>query len=314
MALGSQTLNIFPADVQSLASDLIESDEFQRLKRVSFLGAIERFDQENRRASLTAGSRYEHSLGVTALIIRLQDFFELSAGEFRVALVHALLHDIGHGPFSHSCERFFRSKFGIDHHVVLQILIENERSSISSILRRYIVWADYRRFIRRPDCFPTVNAMFHGPINVDTIEGMMRSSIFFGVDPQTTTDSIVDAVSRTRIALKPLDSFWKLKHRIYNEHILRWQSAKYDDLLCEALFSIEDEVKITDFRLDDCEFEARFHDAIEQQRRTGDAPIRRDASRRRSFNINRAETPKKLEKLHVRYNEIRGINAGQNRD
>jgi HD superfamily phosphohydrolase len=235
----SQNIRIseIPEEIRPLASDLIECQEFQRLKNISFLGAIERFG--NLRCSSSAGSRYDHSLGVAGLVLQLRNYFNLSPGEFRIAFVHALLHDIGHGPFSHSSEEFFRRKFGIDHHAVLQNLVENKKSPISLVLRHYSLWIDYRRFVRQPDSLPTVSAMFYGPINVDTVEGILRSAAFFGIDTQVKVETILESVGRTNISLKPLDIFWSLKSEVYNEHIFNLEGASSDDLLSQALFSIE---------------------------------------------------------------------------
>src|SRR3954470_5859243 len=89
-----------PAD--ALLFRLLNAAEFQRLRRIRQLGM----------ASLAYPgadhSRYSHSLGVmeTArkILNQLRQSFRLDeAGEI-VCLVAALLHDLGHGPFSHVFE------------------------------------------------------------------------------------------------------------------------------------------------------------------------------------------------------------------
>lgn len=298
-----------PDEIRPLADELIDSKEFQRLRNISFLGAIERFGKaENTRRYISAGSRYEHSLGVAALILHLRDHLNMSPGEFRIAFVHALLHDIGHGPFSHSSEDFFQHKYGIDHHTVLQKLIENAQSPISVILRHYSLWIDYRRFVKRPACVPIVSAIFYGPINVDTIEGILRAASFFGIDPELDMESIVDSVSKASIALKPLDRFWNLKSKVYNEYIFGSKQSKCDNLLSDVLLSVEDEVEVTDFFLDDGQFECRFGSAIQRQLNRTGVPGSK-IQRKRFFEIDRTASPKKLEKLNARYSEKRGINA-----
>ncbi|MFM7640932.1 MAG: HD domain-containing protein [Cyanobium sp.] len=90
---------------EALAIDLIDSAAFQRLRRIRQLGP----------AHLTfhgaESSRFTHSLGVLHLARRALQHLELShphLAEHRVVLyAAALLHDIGHAPFSHSGEEMF---------------------------------------------------------------------------------------------------------------------------------------------------------------------------------------------------------------
>src|SRR6476469_11124633 len=90
-----------PAD--ALLFKLINAAEFQRLRRIRQLGM----------ASLAYPgadhSRYSHSLGVmeTArkILEQLAQSFTIDEEGRMTCLVAALLHDLGHGPFSHVFER-----------------------------------------------------------------------------------------------------------------------------------------------------------------------------------------------------------------
>lgn len=94
---------------EALAIDLIDSAPFQRLRRIRQLGP----------AYLTfhgaESTRFTHSLGVLHLTRRALHHLERShpdLAEHRVVLyAAALLHDVGHAPFSHSGE----DMFGIRH-------------------------------------------------------------------------------------------------------------------------------------------------------------------------------------------------------
>ncbi|WP_204141871.1 HD domain-containing protein [Halomicronema sp. CCY15110] len=94
--------------VEQLLIDLIDTPEFQRLRRVRQLGT----------ASLTfhgaESSRFTHSLGVMELTRRA---FDLLANRYpqlwphrATVLCAALLHDLGHGPFSHTAEEIFKTQ------------------------------------------------------------------------------------------------------------------------------------------------------------------------------------------------------------
>lgn len=297
-----------PSEIQALVTELINSREFQRLKKVSFLGAIERFGR-NKRLAKSGGSRFEHSLGVAGLALALRDYFKLTPGEFRVAIVHALLHDVGHGPFSHSSERFFRTKFGIDHHQVLISFISDACAPLSTILRQYSLWNDYRRFLEQPSYIPAVDMMFHGPINVDTIEGILRAADFFGITPHVQIEAVLKSITRSTPTLKPLDSFWMLKDTVYNDYIFNKEGTACDELISQILFSIEDEVRPGDFYLDDEGFERRFGEAIGHQVCAIDTLTANTTAKRRIFEINHAATPKRVGKLGTRYSERRGADA-----
>src|SRR5699024_2522830 len=86
--------------------DLIDTIEFQRLRRIKQLGItyITFHGAEH--------SRFSHSLGVYEIVRRMIDdiFYqtmEWTPSDRLLCLCAALLHDIGHGPFSHSFEKVF---------------------------------------------------------------------------------------------------------------------------------------------------------------------------------------------------------------
>lgn len=104
---------------EKLYWDLINTKEFQRLRRIKQLGVT----------SMTfhgaEHTRFGHSLGVYEITRRMLDdnLYRrkvIDADERAVALCAALLHDVGHGPFSHMFEKIFDS----DHeHFTQQIIL-----------------------------------------------------------------------------------------------------------------------------------------------------------------------------------------------
>ena len=88
---------------ERLIIDLIDSKEFQRLRRIQQLGV----------ASFTfqgaEGSRFTHSVGAMYVAHRFLQCLSASqpeVNEYRaLILASALLHDLGHGPFSHVTEK-----------------------------------------------------------------------------------------------------------------------------------------------------------------------------------------------------------------
>src|SRR2546421_873107 len=114
--------------LEALLFRLLNAPQVQRLRRVRQLGL----------ASLAYPgadhSRYSHSLGVmeTArkMIDRLRFLFEIDPQAEAVCLVTALLHDLGHGPFSHVFERIT----GLGHESMTQQIIEDPSTELHKLL------------------------------------------------------------------------------------------------------------------------------------------------------------------------------------
>jgi HD superfamily phosphohydrolase len=91
-------------DGDMLAWRLIQTQEFQRLRRIKQLGVSEFVFPG------ATHSRFAHSIGVYHNARKLMRIIEREEGKAfdqdraRIATIAALLHDIGHGPFSHAFE------------------------------------------------------------------------------------------------------------------------------------------------------------------------------------------------------------------
>lgn len=98
--------------LESLALELIDTAAFQRLRNIKQLGIIFEVYPS------ATHTRFTHSLGTFYLareicnIIKEQGFEDKEQRD--VALIAALLHDIGHGPQSHIFEYISKKHFGIN--------------------------------------------------------------------------------------------------------------------------------------------------------------------------------------------------------
>ncbi len=300
-----------PVDIRDMASAIVESRSFQRLGKVSFLGAIDRMSTGPKNSNnSSSGSRLDHSLGVAEIMCSICDHMSLSAGELRIAVANALLHDVGHGPYSHSSEPFFSAVFGLNHHIALQTIIENEDSEVSRLLKRFGLWIDYRRFVRDPWSIPAVYRLYYGSINVDTIEGIIRAAEFFNIDTSLDRSALIGSLAREHVRVRQLDLFWDLKSCVYNEHIFAAHYATYDEAFTRTLNLLKPRIRGDHFFLNDEEFEAElgreFEDVLAGQRE--EAP---NVQRVRTFKIDKRAAPRQFNKLNDRYNEVKGRNEGR---
>jgi HD superfamily phosphohydrolase len=117
--------------VDRLLIDLIDSPEFQRLRRIRQLGlALYTYQGAEH-------SRFTHSLGVmhlmTRALERLRRDVDVSEEARCAGRAAALLHDIGHGPFSHVIEKVL----GLRHEQRTLDILLDARTRIHQVLTAY---------------------------------------------------------------------------------------------------------------------------------------------------------------------------------
>ena len=114
-----------------LIVELIDTAEFQRLRRVKQLG-LAMFTYQG-----AEHSRFTHSLGVMHLMTRalnlLSAHHTVSEEQRAVARAGALLHDVGHGPFSHVMEH----ASGFHHEDWTQRIIVDPNTEVNQALAAY---------------------------------------------------------------------------------------------------------------------------------------------------------------------------------
>lgn len=104
---------------------LIESPELQRLHSIHQLGlAYLVYPGANH-------TRFEHSLGTFIVARKICSSLQLGPDESRVVECAAILHDVGHLPYSHTFEMVLSEQFGIDHVDISCKLIEGEETVLS---------------------------------------------------------------------------------------------------------------------------------------------------------------------------------------
>src|SRR6186997_108935 len=119
------------SDEGELMMRLIDAAEFQRLRRIKQLG-LGLYTYQG-----AEHSRFTHSLGAFHLMTRVLDRFSeryaIDPFDRVAARAAALLHDVGHGSFSHVMEKVLNF-----HHEQWTIqVVASEETEIGSLLRSY---------------------------------------------------------------------------------------------------------------------------------------------------------------------------------
>lgn len=157
--------------------DLINAGEFQRLRRIRQLGTCY-FTFHG-----AEHSRFNHSLGVYEIMRRILIQFagkvSFTEEEELLGLSAALLHDIGHGPFSHSFEKVF----GTDHEKWSQAIIEGD-TQVNQILRG--ISADFPRkvseIIGKTYENTLITSMISSQIDADRMDYLLRDTYYTGTN------------------------------------------------------------------------------------------------------------------------------------
>ena len=214
-------LGQLPASEDSaLLASLTETAAFRRLEGVSFLGAIN-YSLAGRPDGSRPAPRYtraQHSLGVFKLALVYSERRALSPSERRLICTAALLHDIGHPPFSHSMESVWVDEFNIDHHRATQDIICGRiplGREVLDVLRAHHV--DVERVVALvAGQVSEFDQFFSGPITFDTIEGISRAHQYLPAPASSPTEVVIAATERASNGdQEVVDGFWNHKDEVY---------------------------------------------------------------------------------------------------
>ncbi|MEN2767247.1 HD domain-containing protein [Ornithinibacillus xuwenensis] len=156
--------------------DLIATPEFQRLRRIKQLGTT------NITFHGAEHSRFNHSLGVYEIVRRIisnfQDRPHWNNDQRLLCLCAALLHDLGHGPFSHSFEKVFK----LDHEYFTQQIILGD-TYVNKILERVHPGfaQDVADVIAKTYSDKLVVSLISSQIDADRMDYLQRDAYFTGV-------------------------------------------------------------------------------------------------------------------------------------
>lgn len=154
---------------------LIDTYEFQRLRRIRQLSGVSMVFQT------AEHSRFTHSLGayeLANLCLKGVEGLKESLSEYEqlVFLISALLHDIGHGPYSHAFEHIMQ----VSHEEMTVRLILGD-TEINKILREIEgLDHDVASVIAHEGKYPLIESLTSSQLDVDRMDYLSRDAYFTG--------------------------------------------------------------------------------------------------------------------------------------
>ncbi|WP_226006896.1 HD domain-containing protein [Natrinema salinisoli] len=162
--------------VDGVARELLDTPELQRLRRISQLGTVSLvYPSANH-------TRFEHSLGVYHLACEALEQLDVDGRRAERVRAAAMLHDVGHGPFSHNIESLTHRRTGRYHDDVHELLADG---AVGDVLRDHgLEPAAVADLVAGEGRF---GQLVSGELDVDRMDYLVRDAHHTGV-PYGTID------------------------------------------------------------------------------------------------------------------------------
>lgn len=256
--------------VDGLAWKLIDCPEFQRLRRIKQLGVSEFVFPG------ATHTRFAHSIGVFHNARHLMKVVEREEGRAfdtpraKVALVAALVHDVGHGPFSHAFEtaREFVAKerqIGSfeDHEAFSGKIIRNQEGEIwkrivSEFDEKFA--QDVADLIQAENPLDIYHAVVSSSFDADRLDYLVRDRYMTGVESAAIDQEwLIDNLCKHEILIpqdddpEPIrvptfvfrlkgrqgaEDFLLARHRLYSQVYLHKTTRGFEKLVSTLLYEL----------------------------------------------------------------------------
>jgi len=235
---------------------IIDDPIFQRLRRIRQLSG----------AHLTypgaQHTRFEHSLGVMHIAGQagqsLRDKGILDLDQVSDLRLAGLLHDIGHGPFSHLFEEVLQEKSQISHEEIGKKIIEKTQIGDSLSKSGYD-----QKFITKlafgNSKFQYMNEIISGALSADVMDYLLRDGYFTGaehakIDHKRITQSLdvyQKKLALEKSALYSFESMMHSRYQMFKAVYFHKTVRSAEVMLLESIRLAESELGLTSFEIDD---------------------------------------------------------------
>ena len=240
----------------STEQKIIDSTIFQRLRRIRQLSG----------AHLTypgaQHTRFEHSLGVMHIAGQAAHFLKekgfLNSEDLSKLRLAGLLHDIGHGPFSHLFEEVLQEKSKMSHEEIGRKIIQT--TEIGDILSKF---GFNKKFITKlafgDSKFQYMNEMISGALSADIMDYLLRDGYFTGaehakIDHKRIIQSLEvydKKLALEKSALYSFESMMHSRYQMFKAVYFHKTVRSAEVMLLESIRLAEKELGFTSLTLND---------------------------------------------------------------
>lgn len=227
---------------EGLINKLIDTEEFQRMRDIRQTG----FSYLTYPSAVH--SRFSHSLGTYWLAKRVGDIL-LSKEEEKLHLkIAGLLHDIGHGPFSHALEKMIMPN--ISHEELSCSLIESRKHCISKILNDNGIDPCVISGLISGTIKPKyLHKIISSPLDVDRFDYLLRDSLMTG-NPnggfdleriiQTIKISKTDEIYISKKGWDAVEHYLNCRYQMYKQVYFHHTTISAEELVRKLLQRAKD--------------------------------------------------------------------------
>lgn len=224
---------------------LLNCKEVQRLRKIKQLGLTYKVFM------CSEHTRYSHSLGVYFLAnkcirkLKQTSNFEINDLEIQAFLIACLLHDLGHGPMSHTAEMFF----GYKHESFSVKIINDKNTSVNKIINEYNpkLLDHVCKFILKTHSNKVLTQLLSSSIDVDRMDYLMRDSLTTGVEyGKIEVDRIIscmDVIDSKLVynekAIKLLEDLIFSRYQMFSLIYLNKNTMVYEKIISEILCRVK---------------------------------------------------------------------------
>jgi len=234
---------------------IIDNPIFQRLRRIRQLSG----------AHLTypaaQHTRFEHSLGVMHIASQagqaLKEKGIVKSDDIEILRLSGLLHDIGHGPFSHLFEEIIQEKKISHEDFGKEIILKSDigdnlsKSGFNKKLITKIAFGDSK--------FQYLNEIVSGALSADMMDYLLRDGYFTGaehakIDHKRITQSLdvhMKKLALERSALYSFESMMHSRYQMFKAVYFHKTVRAAEVMLLEALRLSDDEFGFSTFNLNE---------------------------------------------------------------
>lgn len=216
---------------QGIISDLIEHPYFQRLRRITQLGLTHYVYPG------ATHNRFHHSIGAMHLTMQAVHTLkgkgvDISKAEAEAVTIAILLHDLGHGPFSHSLEHML---VDINHEAISILLMER----LNVIFKGQLDLAIQIFKNQYPKKF--LYQLVSGQLDMDRMDYLTRDSFFTGVqEGNIGYDRLLQMlnVHEDKLVIE-FKGIYSVENFLIARRLMYWQVYLHKNVICAGEMLIQ---------------------------------------------------------------------------